>query len=48
MTDYLRVNGVEKDATYYLCGNTDMINEVYDILRTEKVNGDRIFTEVFF
>jgi len=48
VTDYLRANGVEKDATYYLCGNTEMINEVYDILRTEKVNGDQIFTEVFF
>lgn len=48
ITDYLRQNGVDKTATYYLCGNTDMINEVYDILREEKVNGDQIFTEVFF
>ena len=48
VTDYLRSNGVDKTATYYLCGNTDMINEVYDILREEKVNGDQIFTEVFF
>lgn len=48
VTDYLRANGVDKTATYYLCGNTDMINEVYDILREEKVNGDQIFTEVFF
>ncbi len=48
VTDYLRQNGVDKTATYYLCGNTDMINEVYDILREEKVNGDQIFTEVFF
>ncbi len=48
VTDYLRAKGVDKTATYYLCGNTDMINEVYDILREEKVNGDQIFTEVFF
>lgn len=48
VTDYLRQKGVDKTATYYLCGNTDMINEVYDILRDEKVNGDQIFTEVFF
>lgn len=48
VTDYLRKNEVEKDTTYYLCGNTDMINEVYDILRENGVNGDQIFTEVFF
>ena len=48
VTDYLRKNEVEKTATYYLCGNTDMINEVYDILREKKINGDQIFTEVFF
>lgn len=48
VTDYLRTNGVDKKATYYLCGNTDMINEVYDILRENGVNGDQIFTEVFF
>lgn len=48
VTDYLRQKGVDKKAIYYLCGNTDMINEVYDILREEKVNGDQIFTEVFF
>jgi NAD(P)H-flavin reductase len=48
VTDYLRKNKVDKKAIYYLCGNTDMINEVYDILRENEVNGDQIFTEVFF
>ncbi len=48
VTDYLRAKGVDKTATYYLCGNTDMINEVYDILRENGVSGDQIFTEVFF
>lgn len=48
VTDYLRANSVDTEAVYYLCGNTDMINEVYDILREKKVNGDQIFTEVFF
>lgn len=48
VTNYLRQKEVDKKAIYYLCGNTDMINEVYDILREEKVNGDQIFTEVFF
>lgn len=48
VTDYLRENGVDTTAVYYLCGNTEMINEVYDILREKEVNGDQIFTEVFF
>ncbi len=48
VTDYLRKNEVDKKAIYYLCGNTEMINEVYDILREKKINGDQIFTEVFF
>lgn len=48
VTDFLRKNGVDTKAVYYLCGNTDMINEVYDILREKRVNGDQIFTEVFF
>ncbi len=48
VTDYLRANAIDKKAVYYLCGNTDMINEVYDILRENEVNGDQIFTEVFF
>jgi ferredoxin--NADP+ reductase len=48
VTDYLRKNKVDKKAVYYLCGNTEMINEVYDILRENEVNGDQIFTEVFF
>lgn len=48
VTDYLRNNKVDNKAIYYLCGNTDMINEVYDILRENEVNGDQIFTEVFF
>jgi ferredoxin/flavodoxin---NADP+ reductase len=48
VSDYLRKNPPTPTAVYYLCGNTDMINEVYDILRENDVSGDRIFTEVFF
>ncbi len=48
VTDFLRKNKVDKRAIYYLCGNTEMINEVYDILRENEVSGDQIFTEVFF
>ena len=48
VTDYLRKNKVDKQAIYYLCGNAEMINEVYDILRENEVNGSQIYTEVFF
>lgn len=48
VSDYLRKNLPDPLAIYYLCGNTEMINEVYDILRENEVSGDRIFTEVFF
>jgi ferredoxin--NADP+ reductase len=48
VTDYLRKNPQSKNAIYYLCGNRNMINEVYDILREQDVSGTNIVTEVFF
>ena len=48
VTDYLKSIPLDINSTYYLCGNRDMINDVYDILRTNKINGSNIFTEVFF
>lgn len=48
VTDYLTSIKIPQDTVYYLCGNRDMINDVYDILRKAEVNGSNIFTEVFF
>lgn len=48
VTDYLRAHPQGTDKVYYLCGNRNMINEVYDILREQKVSGSNIVTEVFF
>lgn len=48
VTDYLRNNPVDPKTICYLCGNSDMINEVYDILRSQGLNGTNIITEVFF
>lgn len=48
VTDYLETIKLPLDTVYYLCGNSGMINDVYDILRTGNVNGSNIFTEVFF
>jgi ferredoxin-NADP reductase len=48
VTDYLQQHTVEPATICYLCGNRNMINEVYDILRQQGVSGSNIVTEVFF
>ena len=48
VTEYLRSNKIDKKARYYLCGNSEMINDVYDILSETGINGSNIVTEVFF
>lgn len=48
VTHYLKKKSLPTNALYYLCGNREMINDVYDILREKEVNGNNIFTEVFF
>lgn len=48
VTDYLKEHPADPARTFFLCGNRAMINEVYDLLRSQGVNGDRLFTEVFF
>lgn len=48
VTDYLKKHPVEPKTICYLCGNSEMINEVYDILREQGVGGTNIITEVFF
>ena len=48
VSDYLRQNPQGSDNHYYLCGNRNMANEVYDILREQGVSGSNIMTEVFF
>jgi ferredoxin--NADP+ reductase/benzoate/toluate 1,2-dioxygenase reductase subunit len=48
VTAYLRHHGVDPDGLYYLCGNCDMIYEVYDILKGGGVSTKNIFAEVYF
>lgn len=48
VTDYLKKNPVKRETICYICGNSSMINDVYDILRDQGVSGTDIFTEVFF
>lgn len=48
VTDYLRENPVDPDTYCYLCGNSGMLTEAFDILREQGVSGNRLFTEAFF
>ena len=48
VTDYLKNNKIDTESIYYLCGNSSMINDVYDILREKGVNSSNIHSESFF
>jgi ferredoxin/flavodoxin---NADP+ reductase len=48
VTDYLNSNQVPKDCMFYLCGNCDMINDVFDILEEQGVPSENIHAEVYF
>ena len=48
VTDYLQSHPLASGADYYLCGNSQMIHEVYDILKDQEVDADRIHAEVYF
>ena len=48
VTDYLRKNKVDPGTVCYLCGNSNMINEVYDTLQGQGLSGTNIISEVFF
>lgn len=48
VTDYLRQYPVDPNDLFYLCGNCDMLFEVYDILVGQGVDRQRITTEVFY
>ena len=48
VTYYLAKNTVDKDTICYLCGNSDMIEEVTSILENYGLPPENIRTEVFF
>ncbi|MFW5797693.1 MAG: ferredoxin--NADP reductase [Spirochaetota bacterium] len=48
VTEYLRLHPVDPGTYCYLCGNADMIYEVYDILQNQGIEPDRIHAEVYF
>jgi ferredoxin/flavodoxin---NADP+ reductase len=48
VTDYLRENATSKNTLCYLCGNSDMINDAFDILESQGIPADQIHAEVYF
>ena len=48
VTDYIKKNPVGFDTLVYLCGNCDMIYEVYDLLTSRGMPAENIKTEVYF
>ena len=48
VTDYLKAHPPGEHSDYYLCGNSKMIHEIYDILIEQGVDTNRIHAEVYF
>ena len=48
LTSFLREQPVDSSTYCYLCGNSDMIYEVYGILKAQGVSREQIFAEVYF
>ena len=48
VTDYLQSHQPDKQGLFYLCGNSDMIYEVFSLLGQYAVEREQIFTEVYF
>jgi ferredoxin--NADP+ reductase len=48
VTDYLQKYKPDATAHYYLCGNSAMINEVWNLLKLADVPVDSIHAEIYF
>jgi ferredoxin--NADP+ reductase/benzoate/toluate 1,2-dioxygenase reductase subunit len=48
VTDYLKQKTLNSDTMVYLCGNCDMIYDVYDLLTSRGFPSGNIKTEVYF
>jgi ferredoxin--NADP+ reductase/benzoate/toluate 1,2-dioxygenase reductase subunit len=48
VTDYLKQHELNSDTLVYLCGNCDMIYDVYDLLTSKGFPSANIKTEVYF
>ena len=48
VTDYLKQTEFEKDTSFYLCGNSDMIFDAMEILKQKGFERDNVNVEVYF
>lgn len=48
VSDYLRANPAEPEWLCYICGRSNMVANVYDLLREQGVPSDNLLTETFF
>jgi ferredoxin--NADP+ reductase/benzoate/toluate 1,2-dioxygenase reductase subunit len=48
VTKFLTTYQVDQKMLFYMCGNNNMIYEVYHILRDKGIADEKIFTEVYF
>ena len=48
VTDYLKRKDIDPITHCFLCGNSEMILEAYDILTEKGVEAHNIYTEVYF
>ena len=48
VTEYIKQHPVDPDTECYLCGNCEMIHEVYDILVGQGFPSERLHAEVYF
>ena len=48
VTDYLSKNYIDLNAEYFLCGNSNMIYDTFEILRNKGVPREQIHMEVYF
>jgi len=48
VTDYIRQHPVDKETLCYLCGNVNMIYDVFDILKEQAVPSENLHAEVYF
>jgi ferredoxin/flavodoxin---NADP+ reductase len=48
VTRFLPVFPVDPDMLFYVCGNNNMIYEVYHILRNKDIPAENIFSEIYF
>jgi len=48
VTDYLKAHAPDPNGRFYLCGNADMIYDVFAILMQAGIPREHIFTEVYF